>query len=267
MIGMNVFYIVTGIAIGSLLGYSMKIFNKCSCLSINTQTWIKFFLMVAIAISMPVITYYLEFEESKYIAIIFYGYVSFVVWGDQKPDKKLAKFWKFCQPLLFSSIGASVLFKNISSETFGKSFGIIVIGLLLRWLATFFASAGQNYTKKERAFLAFAWMPKATVQAAIGGTVLDMARSVPGIDSGTRALYVEYGNILLSTAVLAIVFTAPIGAILINTLGIRWLSYDGPQQPGSADPSAATLNHLKPIELPQYAQEMACEEDGGDGRG
>jgi len=76
-------------------------------------------------------------------------------------------------------------------------------------------------------FLAFAWMPKATVQAAIGGIVLDTARSVKGVSDADRALYINYGNILLSTAVLAIVFTAPIGAILINTLGIKWLSYDG----------------------------------------
>lgn len=86
-------------------------------------------------------------------------------------------------------------------------------------------------------------MPKATVQAAIGGIVLDTARSIPGISEKDRAVYVEYGNILLSTAVLAIVFTAPIGAILINTLGIKWLSYDGGDSlnPMSRPEGAATL--------------------------
>ena len=51
-----------------------------------------------------------------------------------------------------------------------------------------------------------------------------------GVSDADRALYIEYGNILLSTAVLAIVFTAPIGAILINTLGIKWLSHDGDEE-------------------------------------
>ena len=86
-------------------------------------------------------------------------------------------------------------------------------------------------------FLSFAWMPKATVQAAIGGIVLDTARSVKGVSDADRALYIEYGNILLSTAVLAIVFTAPIGAILINTLGIKWLSHDGDEDDNQVNQS------------------------------
>lgn len=32
---------------------------------------------------------------------------------------------------------------------------------------------------------------------------------------------------MLTTAVLAICITAPAGAIMINTLGTKWLSYDG----------------------------------------
>ena len=39
--------------------------------------------------------------------------------------------------------------------------------------------------------------------------------------------YVEYGNAMLTTAVFAIVITAPLGAIMINTLGTKWLEYDG----------------------------------------
>ena len=186
MIGMNIFYIVTGIVFGALLGYTMKCFNRCGCCGLAAKSWSKFFIMLAIALALPIVTYYIEFEESKYIAIIFFGYTCFQVWGEDKPDKKLAQFWKICQPFLFSSIGASVLFKNISGDTFGKSFGLIVVGLILRWIATYLASGGQNYTKKERAFLAFAWMPKATVQAAIGGIVLDTARSIPGISDEDR---------------------------------------------------------------------------------
>ena len=142
MIGMNIFYIVTGIVFGVLLGYIMKCFNKCRCCSLAAKSWSKFFLMLAIAIALPIVTYYIEFEESKYIAIIFFGYTCFQVWGEEKPDKKLASFWKVCQPFLFSSIGASVLFKNISGDTFGKSFGLIVVGLILRWIATYLASGG-----------------------------------------------------------------------------------------------------------------------------
>ena len=78
--------------------------------------------------------------------------------------------------------------------------------------------------------MAFAGMPKATVQAAIGGVVLDTATSIKGLSDEDRAKYIEHGTVLLTIAVIAIVFTAPLGAILINTLGIRWLSYDGEEE-------------------------------------
>ena len=57
--------------------------------------------------------------------------------------------------------------------------------------------------------------------------VFDTAASIKGISDEDRVKYIEYGTILLTIAVIAIVFTAPLGAILINTLGIKWLSYDG----------------------------------------
>jgi len=69
--------------------------------------------------------------------------------------------------------------------------------------------------------MAFAWIPKATVQAALGGMTLAKARSedVPE--------FIQFGNAMLTTAVFAICLTAPLGAIMINTLGTKWLEYDG----------------------------------------
>jgi len=66
------------------------------------------------------------------------------------------------------------------------------------------------------------------VQAAIGGIVLDTAKSIEGITEKDREAYTQYGNIVLSMAVMSIILTAPSGAILINTLGTKWLSDDTP---------------------------------------
>ena len=49
----------------------------------------------------------------------------------------------------------------------------------------------------------------------------------------TKVQYIEYGNIILTTAVIAIILTAPLGAILINTLGIRWLTCDAELTPAT----------------------------------
>ena len=62
---------------------------------------------------------------------------------------------------------------------------------------------------KERLFCVLAYLPKATVQAAIG--------SVP------LAAGLPCGKIILSVAVLAILITAPIGAIGIDSTYKRFL--------------------------------------------
>jgi hypothetical protein len=54
----------------------------------------------------------------------------------------------------------------------GRGFGTILIGVTFRWLGTFMAAFEKKYTIRERAFMAFAWIPKATVQAALGGITL-----------------------------------------------------------------------------------------------
>lgn len=82
--------------------------------------------------------------------------------------------------------------------------------------------------------MAFAWIPKATVQAALGGLTLAKAQDKE------LAEYVEYGNAMLTTAVFAIVITAPLGAIMINTLGTKWLEYDG------SDPELLQKHGLPP---------------------
>ena len=47
---------------------------------------------------------------------------------------------------------------------------------------------------------------------------------------GLTDCYIEWGNAMLTTAVFSICLTAPLGAIFINTLGTKWLNYDGPPQ-------------------------------------
>lgn len=66
---------------------------------------------------------------------------------------------------MFGTIGASVQFDNIDGSVVGKAMAVILIGLVFRWFATYTAVSIESgkYELKERAFMAFAWMPKATV--------------------------------------------------------------------------------------------------------
>lgn len=90
MIGMNVFYFLVGILFGGVVGYCMGIFNKCTCNCPRVKNWLKFLVCITLAIGLPFACHYSRFEESKYIGIIFFGYFSYCIWGEEKPDKELA---------------------------------------------------------------------------------------------------------------------------------------------------------------------------------
>jgi solute carrier family 9B (sodium/hydrogen exchanger), member 1/2 len=113
-----------------------------------------------------------NFKEAKFVCIIFFGYMAYRMWGAEKPERELAALWMFCQPFLFGSIGAAVLFDKLKLSLLGKGIGVILIGVAARWIATFAAGMERKFNNWERAFMAFSWIPKATVQAALGGVTL-----------------------------------------------------------------------------------------------
>lgn len=164
---------MTGLVTGFAFGFAMKLFNRFD--PAKTKWW-KFAVCLFLAIAAPVFFDLVEFPESKFIFIIFFGFMCFRVWGEDKPEHELALFWMFCQPFLFGTVGAAILFSKIDVSQIGGGLAVIFIGVTARWLATFTVTFEKKYTYKERAFMAFAWIPKATVQAALGGLTLAQAR-------------------------------------------------------------------------------------------
>ncbi|MGX8797455.1 cation:proton antiporter [Fusibacter sp. JL298sf-3] len=126
-------------------------------------------------------------------------------------SNKFGKIWIFAELLLFVLVGAEVnIHVVLDSGLIGLA--IIAIGLVARSIGVFIATTGSGFTFKERVFCVVAYLPKATVQAAIGGVPL--------------ALNMPQGELILAIAVLSIVVTAPIGAALIHVLGERWLEIE-----------------------------------------
>uniref|UniRef100_A0A8C0Z5Q6 Solute carrier family 9 member B2 n=1 Tax=Canis lupus familiaris TaxID=9615 RepID=A0A8C0Z5Q6_CANLF len=132
-------------------------------------------------------------------------------------EKIIAGAWYIFQPLLFGLIGAEVSIASLRPETVGLCVGVLGIAVLIRILTTFLMVCFAGFNIKEKIFISFAWLPKATVQAAIGSVALDTARS-----HGERQLE-EYGMDVLTVAFLSIIITAPIGSLLIGLLGPRLL--------------------------------------------
>jgi hypothetical protein len=113
--------------------------------------------------------------------------------------------------LLFVLVGAQV---NIHVAWKAGLAGalVIMIGLIFRSAGTYLALTGTPFTVREKIFCVVAYIPKATVQAAIGAVPL--------------AAGVASGEIILAVAVLSILMTAPLGAIGIKLLGEKVLESD-----------------------------------------
>ncbi len=191
------------------------------CLSLEVEIWLKMFILLFLSVFFPWFSIYTGFHECKYIGIIFTGYFCNKWWED-KPDELLSKFWIFCQPFLFGVVGASIRFNEIGGDMIGKGLLIILGGVCCRLIAVVLVTFETKYVFKERIFMACAWLPKATVQAAISGIVLLEARD-NGLVVGSEYDYETAGRAIVTTAVFAIIITAPMGAILTNTLGPMWL--------------------------------------------
>jgi solute carrier family 9B (sodium/hydrogen exchanger), member 1/2 len=125
-------------------------------------------------------------------------------------SQKLKKLWIFAELLLFVLVGAQV---NIHVAWKAGLAGtlVILVGLIFRSVGTYVSLFGTPFDWKEKLFCVVAYIPKATVQAAIGAIPL--------------AAGVASGEVILAVAVLSILLTAPIGAIGIMIFGEKILDY------------------------------------------
>jgi len=144
-------------------------------------------------------------------------------WGDHNPvSNTFRKMWIILEPVIFALIGTEIQIDKIDPGTLGLGILVLVLALVLRMVGTFFAVSCGSLTTKEKIFMAFAWLPKATVQAALGPIFLDNAIKY-GLDD-----YKEMGEQILTLAVLSILITAPLGAVSILALGPKLLEADPP---------------------------------------
>ncbi|KAL8591353.1 hypothetical protein ACOMHN_052619 [Nucella lapillus] len=134
--------------------------------------------------------------------------------GENNPvEDVMGVLWMIFQPLLFGLIAAAVEINKLKADTVGLGMAVLGIGLGVRCCVAFLAVFGTNLNTKEKLFIPFAWLPKATVQAAIGAVAYDMATTNKNDE------YIGYGENILQLAVLSILLTAPTGAAIIAILG------------------------------------------------
>ena len=127
-------------------------------------------------------------------------------------SEKFGKLWIAAELILFVLVGAAVDIRYVS-ETGLAAVLMVLAALIFRAAGVVLCLAGTKLSRRERLFCVIAYLPKATVQAAIG--------SVP------LAMGLPCGKIVLSVAVLAILITAPLGALGMDAAYRKLLKYEG----------------------------------------
>ncbi len=126
-------------------------------------------------------------------------------------SSKYNKLWVAAEILLFVLVGATVDLNYVAAAGL-LSVCVVVFAMMFRMAGVFCCLLKTKLDKKERGFCMVAYTPKATVQAAIGGVPLSMGLAC--------------GDQVLALAVIAILITAPFGAICIDKLYKKLLKKD-----------------------------------------
>lgn len=200
--------IVLGIVLGCIVGYLLYRFfelaykkNHCvrnstklivilgmSCLLLAIEEWVSVYVAVSGLLAVVSMACMLKVKSTTFVS--------------KRLSEKFGKLWIAAEVILFVLVGAAVDIRYMAKA---GAMALLMIGaaLLFRAVGVCICMLGTKLTWKERLFCIIAYLPKATVQAAIG--------SVP------LAAGLSCGTLVLSVAVMAIVITAPIGALGIDS--------------------------------------------------
>ncbi|WP_032120567.1 cation:proton antiporter [Clostridium amazonitimonense] len=203
--------IILGISLGVIIGIILiALFKNC-----HIRDSKKVLIILGTAIILTTLENILK-NKIQIAALLGVMTIGFII-VEKLPDvgRRLAlefdKIWVFAEILLFVLVGAQV---NVSIALNGgvKGIIIIVLGLLGRSIGVLISLIGTELNFNERLFCVISYIPKATVQAAIGAVPLSLG--------------VNGGELILAIAVLSIIITAPLGAIGISKSGEKLLTVE-----------------------------------------
>ena len=209
--------IFTGVGSGILLGRLLSfVFNK-----VKRNDTFKLLLLLSICFGLT----YLEDLVSPY-----FGYSSLLsiitcaIVIHKKGEQislilktKFNEIWYLAEIFLFILVGAGIKIEY-AGKYFLPALLLLLISLVFRSLAVTGCLVKTKLNWKERGFVVISYLPKATVQAAIGGGLLDFGNQLLASGAANAESVIAAGTIILSVSVLAILITAPFAAISRNLL-------------------------------------------------
>lgn len=196
--------ILLGIALGAIVGYILALFFETAYAHKHcVRNSMKVIIVLGVSfLLMAIETWAKDFVSiSGLLAVVSMACVvklKSVTFVSQRLSEKFGKLWIAAEVILFVLVGAAVDIRY-TLEAGLAAVAMIFLALVFRGLGVTICMIKTELNWKERMFCVIAYLPKATVQAAIGSVPLAMGLSC--------------GPIVLSVAVLAILITAPLGAI------------------------------------------------------
>ena len=195
--------ILLGIALGAVAGYGLSLFFETAYAKEHyVRNSMKVILILGMSFFLMSVETWLKgkVSVSGLLAVVSMAAViriKCIPKVSKRLPEKFGELWIAAEVILFVLVGAAVDIRYTMQAGIAAVL-MIFVGLMFRAVGVSLCMLGTKLNKKERLFCVIAYLPKATVQAAIG--------SVP------LAMGLPCGQIVLSVAVLAILITAPLGA-------------------------------------------------------
>lgn len=232
--------IAAGIAVGLGVGILLyKVFERY-----NPRATKRALVVLGVSIFLVHMGDLLEARNIPFAALLAVMAIGFVMLEKREHmahelSAKFGKIWVFAEIVLFSMVGAQVDFPSAAAAGL-KGAALIFLALGARSVGTFLCTFGSGLSLKEKMFVVISYLPKATVQAAIGsGPLMVMA---------SRGMPTEPGKTILAVAVMSIVLTAPLGAWAISWAGKALLSVQGGNEGASLRASEESQADFVPLE-------------------
>jgi len=193
--------IVLGLLLGLICGLFLIWFFK----KIHIRDTIKVMIILSVSFLLvtleDLLTGYIQISGLLAVMSLGITILKFYEILAKRLMSKFSKIWVGAELLLFVLVGAAVNITYFGNTGLSSVF-LVISALFFRIIGVSLSLIKTDLNKKEKAFCSVSYIPKATVQAAIGAVPLTM-----GIPSG---------NLILTIAVLSVVITAPIGSIGID---------------------------------------------------
>ncbi|XP_029798428.1 sodium/hydrogen exchanger 9B1 isoform X2 [Suricata suricatta] len=214
--------ILIGVLAGAILGIFVRYFPSEDQTKLTLK---RAFFILSMCISAVLGSHQIGLHAVGGLCTLALSFVAGVNWSTGKIEvQRLIKtIWYIFQPLLFGLVGSEVSVASLKSNAIGICVVTISLSLLVRIFSTFLLMCFAGFSFKEKIFIALSWIPKATVQAVLGPLALETARnSAPHLE--------PYARDVMTVAFLAILITAPNGALIIGILGPKVLERHDPSK-------------------------------------